>query len=72
MKEASINKLVCISVDNNFDDFSKYQYDSWKKYGCDHINKIVKPYTIKTNSFHDTFVNNISDEIKFMLTDSFL
>ncbi|KAK8883163.1 hypothetical protein M9Y10_045811 [Tritrichomonas musculus] len=71
MKELDINKLACIAVKEKEDDFTKYQYKNWEKYGCAHINKIVRPYTIQTNSFDDIFVNNISDEVKLMYKSSY-
>lgn len=71
MKKENINKLVCIDVDQKENLFSKYQYDNWKKYGCNHINNIVKAKTLQNNSFDDIFVNHISDEVKYMYTTAF-
>ena len=72
IKRININKLVCIPVGKNAGDFIKSQYNLWKSYGCHNMEKIMKKYELKNSNFHDVFVNDVSNEVKFMYRSSFV
>ena len=72
IKRIGINKLICIPIGKNSDEFIKFQYDIWNSYGCKNMEKIMKKYELKNNNFHNVFVNDVSNEVKFMYRSSFV
>lgn len=63
MSTLGISKLACVAVKERDDDFTRFQYQNWRKYGCEYINQIVRPYTVQTKSFQDIFVEDISEDV---------